>query len=365
MKKRIRSIVILSLIGVMILTPLNTFAASFTPTLSECVPTNNGRKDNARPITNKDYLDTQGVAFDIYSKKDGYAFNKGTTSSTKNYFQLVHFTMNGTKITKKKYVKYASKNVGHANDATIFRAKGKKYLLFAVSGGTETASKTSDGKTCKVGVIWLDEYSKGKAKVRACNIKKKSNVVMRSSIAKSRFSGITYTGMRKVDGKERPVFVLMDGVNFYAAYFTVNDSRAITLTIFDRARIKKPYIRGKYEAATQGVTYHNKYMYIPYSGEKQKSTYKNMMIGRITYSKLFKGTYATEKTLQVNRKTYSKAKVASGSKKVSKNLAKYIPEAIFFKNLNGTGLLYMAVNRGTTDSKASDVDIVVKSKQKY
>ena len=84
----------------------------------------------------KDYLDTQGVAFDIYTKKDGYAFNRGTTSSTKNKFQLVHFTMNGTMITKKKYVKYAFKNVGHANDATIFRAKGNKYLLFAVSGGS-------------------------------------------------------------------------------------------------------------------------------------------------------------------------------------------------------------------------------------
>ena len=366
MKKRINRIIVASLAAILMIMPISTFAASFSPSLSEVAPTNNGRKDNVRPFTNKGYLDTQGVAFDIYSKKDGYAFNKGTESSTKNYFQLVHFTTKGTKITKKKYVKYSVKNVGHANDATIFRAKGNKYLLFAVSGGKEKSSKTSDGKTCKLGVIWLDEYNKGTAKVRACNIKKKDDVRMVRSIEEAQFSGITYTGMRKVDGEKRPVFVIKDGANFYAAYFTVNDSREITLTIYDRGRINKPNITGSIPASTQGVTYHNNYLYIPYSGEGNETTYRNMMIGRIKYKTLFDGTKgSTAKNLSVYRNKFTKAKVAVGKKKVKMNLEKYIPEAIFFKTLNGKGLMYMAVNRGTTDSRIKDIDIVVKSKQKY
>ncbi|MBQ6623349.1 MAG: hypothetical protein IJH57_01890 [Mogibacterium sp.] len=369
--KRFNRTITIAMMAVMILMPVSTFAASFSPTWKETVPTNNKRKDNCRPITNSGYLDTQGVAFDIYSTKDGYAFNKGTDG--KKDFQLVHFTMKGNKITKKGYVKYKTANVGHANDGTIFRWGGKKYLLFAVSGGKELASKTYDGKTCKLGVIWLDEYNKGVAKVRAVKIKTNDDISMPRDIPKANFSGITYTGMRAVEGANRPVFVIKDGMNLYAAYFTINDAREITLTIFDRAKVEKPKIKykgKKYDSSTQGITFHNGYVYIPFSGETAKAINQNMIIGRITYNKLFAGSQYDTKVLQTYNKRIDKykavVKVKKGKKVYkTKALAKYIPEAIFFKTLNGNKPMYMAVNRASTASKAKDVDAVVVSKQKF
>lgn len=363
MKKKLAYILLITMIGITVLAPMTTFAAAppFKPTLTETTPTNNARKDNCRPFTNKGFLDTQGIAFDIYTKADGYAFNKGTDGNSG--FQLVHFKIDGNKITKKESVKYAEKNVGHANDATMFRSKENKYILVAVSGGKEFTSTTTDGKKTKIAVIWLDEYNKKKATVRGCTLK--TTVDLYRSIDDMKISGITYTGMRKVSGKERPVFVLKDQLQMYAAYFTINDKREITLTIFDSARFKKPTITGNYEAAAQGITYHNKFIYFPFSGEKQKATYNSMMVGRITYDKLFKGAWGPELPLQVYRKTTTSGKVDVSGKIVSKTFAKNIPEAIFFKNLNGTGRMYTSFNRALVDGKAKDVDVVLATKETY
>jgi len=358
-----------ALILCLVLTTGLSAGAAFNPTLKITKAVNNGRPDNCRPVTNQGYLNCQGIAFDVYTKKDGYAFNQGTDGN--KGFQLVHFNMTADgKITKKESLKYAVKNVGHANDAAIYmNGKGQKYMFVAISGGSEKKSVTSAGYDTKVAVIWMDEYSKKKVLVRGCSIKVKKGVTLSKKLADCAFSGVAYAGLRNVAGKKRATFVLKDGRTFYAAYLGLSAKRAATLTIFDSARVEKPMIsyKGKkYEAATQGVTYHNGYLYLSYSGEKAKVTNQNMLITRIKYADLFKGTYSTVKKMQVNAKRYETATVSDYSgAQVKVNLAKHIPEGIFFRTLNGTENLYISINRGSTSSVASDIDCILRSTQKY
>lgn len=325
---------------------ISTQAAKFAPTLKQA--------SGNRSISVDGYLNVQGVGFDTYTKKDGYSFVEGTDGNSN--FKLVHFTMNANGAIKyANSLKYAKKNLGHANDATVYKQAGKKYLFVAISGGTEFASKASNGKKTKIAVINLADYNKGNAKVYQCNIKVKSGVRMIRTVAKSAFSGISYTGTRKVDGKKRPVFVLKDGLQIYAAYATLS-GKTFTLTIFDRARVDKPTIKyngKKYESTFQGITYHNGYIYFPCSGETKKFLNNSFVIGRISYAKLFKGA----------------TKLQTCSKRITKcqgeALSCHIPESIFFRTLNSKDNMYLSINRATTASVASDIDAVLRSTQKY
>ena len=359
MKNRLMRVAAVALAAIMVLAPVATFAASFSLSFREAVAVNNGRNDNCRPITNTDYLNCQGVAFDTYTKKDGYSFNKSSTGGS--YYELVHFTVDGDRITKLGKVRYAGKNVGHANDATIAKLGGKKYMFVAISGGKELSSKASNGKSTKVAVILMDDYNKGKSKVRACKLKVNKGVDFRNRpVKKAAFSGITYVGTKKVGKKKRPVFVLKDGLQFYAAYATVSKKGDVTLTLFDRARINKPKFSGSnVDPAAQGLTYHNKTLYIPYSGENGKTTDIKCtnLVGKITYSKLFKGSPgASAKNLTVYQ---NKTTSYDGGKA----LEKHIFEAIFFKTLEGKDNMFVSVNRGNKSSKASDIDYVLISNQ--
>ena len=356
-KKRFTVILFVMLIVEMFSSAVVVSAASFAPELVQV--------SGNRPITQSGYLNCQGVAFDIYTKQDGYSFARGTEGN-ESKFKIIHFKMNSSgKITQKGSVTYKAANLGHANDGTIFRFNNKKYMFVAISGGTEKYSTTFAGNKTKVGMIRMEEYDKGIARLRGVSVKCKDGVKMSNPIADCKFSGITYTGYREVDDVSRPVFVLKDGRTFYAAYFTINkETQAVTLTIFDSARVNKPtftYNGTTYDSSTQGITYHNGYIYIPYSGEGNKAVNQNMMIARISYTELFKGSFSEIKNMQVFSKRVESATV--NGKKVK--LAKNFPEAIFFRTLNSSDNMYVSFNRGTYASKASDIDCVMRSKQKY
>mgnify|MGYP007102021529 CR=1 FL=1 len=239
------------------------YAAGFKPVLSQV--------SADRPITFTGYLNTQGVAFDTYTKTDGYNITKGSDGN--KGFSIVHFTMDAKgNITQRDSLIYPEKNIVHGNDATIYKSGNTKYLFFAVSGGNETAAKTTTGKRTKIGVIKLDDFNKGVAKVYGVKVKAVKGVKLARTLSKAGLSGITYVGKKSVDNKKRDVFVLKDGVAFYQSYITVAKSGAITFTIYNSARINKPQITlqgKKYDAATQGVTYHNGYLYLTYSGESE------------------------------------------------------------------------------------------------
>lgn len=314
-----------------------------------------------RALTEPGYLNAQGVGFDTWTKKDGYAFTFGTDGNTG--CKLIHFTLDPTTGNTKqvKSVKYAVKNIGHANDATVYKKGSKKYLFVAISGGKELATKTTAGKKTKIAIIKLADFNKGKAKVYGCTVVAKKKVKLSKSIKKCAFSGITYTGVRKVSGKKVPVFVLKDGRTFYAAYLKISKKGAFKLTIYDSARVEKPtisYDGTTYPATTQGVTYHRNYLYLSYSGESNPAIHNSYLVSRISYSGLFKGKYKTIKKMQVFSDRVDALPDCE--------LARHIPEAIFFRNLNGSAdCMYMSFNRANTNEVACDIDCLMRTQQKY
>ena len=340
---------------------------AFTPKYASFSPSFSQFSEN-RSITVQDYLNTQGCAFDTYTRRDGYNFTFDSVNGGNDGAMLVHFNVEDNGIVKVgEAVRYDVANIGHANDGTIYSPDGdKKYLFVAISGGKEKSSRDSSGRSIKLGYINLDEYDQGKAVVHGVDIDT-NGVKTSSALSDCAFSGITYTGKRNVSGASREVFVLKDGRTFYAAYLTISGSN-LKLTFFDSARIVKPTITyggNTYDATTQGITYHNGYIYVPYSGEANKLINCNMLIGRITYADLFRDAYSDLRNLQIWSKRVDKATVPTPTETQTLTLAKHVPEALFFRTLEGSDNMYLSVNRGTTATSGSDVDAVLKSKETY
>jgi len=341
-----------------------------------------------RSLTMDGYLNTQVVVFDKTTKRDGYNFAMGANGNTG--VEVIHFTMDeNDNITQVGSVHYQSPGenpgvntygVGHANDGCMYKHGDKKYMFVAISGGVEETFTDSDGnKGQKMGYIDMDEYAQAEAinnptageegvapanpddfaKVHSVTIKVNKGVTLSSTLAKCKFSGISYTGMRTVNGTSRPVFAIKDGRTFYAAYATFDANGKPTLTIFDSARIVKPTFtinKVKVDAATQDMAYHNGFLYITYSCKKSGEQTR-FMITRIKYVDLFKDAYGDLRQPQTVTKNITER---SGAK-----LAKHIPESIFFKSMADKGNFYLSVNRGTTAAQASDIDAVLKSSVKY
>lgn len=335
--------------------------ATFKPSLSQA--------SGNRSITVPDYLNTQGCAFDTYTQEDGYNFTIDSTPSGDESIELVHFQMDAdSNIEQIGSLHYSKENLGHANDATIYQQDNRKLLFVAITGGKVKSAKDSYGNTIKLAFIDLAEYAAQEADVSgttnvygvAINT---NGVKMSDTLANSAFSGITYVGKKTISGTARQVFVLKDGRTFYAAYLTMPNGNP-KLTFFDSARINKPVIKFNdktYDAATQGVTYHNGYLYLSYSGEPNKAVLCNMLLGRISYADLFRDAYGDLRNLQICSKRIAKYKDEAKEEALAKN----IPEALFFRTLNGAEHLYLSVNRGTNAATGSDIDAVLRSNETY
>ena len=324
-----------------------------------------------RPVSVPDYLNEQGCVFDTYTGRDGYNFAMDSVNEGKDGVEVVHFTLDGDDIEQVGSVHFASagekpgvttKLIGHANDGTIYMNEaGKKYLFVAISGGIEKSSTDSSGKSIKLAYIDLDELNRAEetgATVAIHGVTINTNgVKMSSTLAESKFSGITYTGLKDAAGRD--IFVLKDGRTFYAAYLTFPNGQP-ALTFFDSARVTKPTftLNGKtYDAATQGITYHNGFIYLIYSGEAQKALWCHFKVARITYKDLFSETYNDLRDLQV----YENVITSAGGE----TLIKHIPEALFFTTLEGPDNIYLSVNRGTAAAVASDRDAIIKSTAQF
>lgn len=373
---------------------------AFVPKYATFDPTLNQVSGN-RSVTVPDYLNTQGCAFDTYTQEDGYNFTIDSTPSGDESIELVHFKMDAdSNIEQMGSLHYSKDNLGHANDATIYQQDNRKLLFVAITGGTVKSTKDSNGNTIKLAFIDLAEYAAQEAGANqiggedpaanddpdvnenptaaegpdvneepAADVPRTTNVYgvaintngvkMSNTLANSAFSGITYVGKKTISGTARQVFVLKDGRTFYAAYLTMPNGNP-KLTFFDSARINKPVIKYNgttYAATTQGVTYHNGYLYLSYSGEPNKMVLCNMLLGRISYADLFRDAYGDLRNLQIRSKRITT--------RDGEALAKHIPEALFFRTLNGAEHLYLSVNRGTTADTGSDIDAVLRSNETY
>ena len=292
----------------------------------------------------KGYRSMQGIAFDTYTGADGYAFMESDKENTA--FILSHFSMDSSGFcTQIQTLKYKAENLGHANDATIYQDEnGVKWLIFAACGkyDEDINAVSSDGVQIKVGAIKLSEFSQGVAKVYACDTTELAATFGNANNDnKGNITGVAYTGMKYTDdGKKVPIMIAMNGKTMHEAILTMNNGQLALVPTGASGRIEKPTLPSGTTADTQGIVYHNNYVYLTGEGKGAKAA--EMVVGRISLSKLFDGDERTYKAMEVykaNNKT--------------KSISKHGPEAAFFTSLNEKSNLYIGVNR-VYDGKDDD-----------
>ena len=299
------------------------------------------------------YRGMQGIGFDTYSGEDGYVFMQGEKDH-KGYFMLSHFKIDDSGFcTKTKATKYSAVNVGHANDATVYQDDGgRKWLLFAPCGtyGEDNTAKASDGTPLKLGAILLNGNGDPTATVYSCDVSE-----LQASFSgednKGNITGVTYKGKDLVNGELRPIFIVMNAKAMYEAYVSISGNTFKFMPTGKSGRIEKPLLPSGGEAATQGIAYHNNYIYITGEGYEIDETTAEAVVARIAIDELFGGSASDYKDMEVfkaNRK--------------SNTVTKHGPEAAFFTSLNDKSHLYIGLNRTANDK---DDDWIVRSRVKY
>lgn len=295
------------------------------------------------------YRAMQGIGFDTYTGKDGYVFMQ----SDKNYdgektYKLSHFTMDEDGFcTKQKTVTYNRANVGHANDATVYQdANGVKWLIFAACGtfSEDNTTKASDGSKVTLGAIKLSDYNAGKTTVYSCDV---SALVRKfqefDPQNKGNITGVTYKGKDYVDGELRSIFIVMNAKAMYEAYVTESGNKLTFKPTGVFGRINKPTLPSGTEADTQGIVYHNQYIYL--TGEGKDSKAAEMVVARISTEKLFhEGPQNEQKNMDVYKKNYKTSTVS-----------KHGAEAAFFTSLNEKSNLYVGVNIQDNNKDADEI----------
>ena len=384
MRKRVSAIVCIALIATMVLAiPAEAYAVSWS--------TGFKRIATKAIVNQKGYYGLQALAFDTYTGKDGYCF---TTTNNEKKVALIHFTMNSNgKCKKKKVVVYKSANIGHANDATVFKdSNGKKWILVTLYGSTDDTYtvKSSNGNKIQLGAISIDEYNNGKAIIHECRL----NGVFVDGMLKGKLTGITFVGndtfkneicaelaalqedtsadedttQEDTSANESvaqdnstaanisyPCFVLNGGDKYVKAYLASSDNGVLVFNAVGiRGRIVKPKLSNGKAAKFQGIAYHKGYIYILADGSTSMPT--AMMICRIKMSSLFNGTDRYQKNTEVFRKKITK----QGTLKLKKNA----PESICFTNLEGKSRIYLSVNRKNKKNNV-DADAIIRSTKTY
>ena len=284
------------------------------------------------------FYGAQGTAFDTYTGKDGYAIAESKLSGY-NKLAIVHYQHSENGIVILKKVVYTKAMLDHANDATIYKQGGEKYLFVARGGhGNKTAC-----------MIKLSDYNKGIAKVYKVSFAKLDTK------SGSDFRGITYVGKKKIRiGKKtvaKQMFVVEVGMRLNLVYLKkINGSGASFVTV-DSQRFAAPKI-GKRECTAQGVTYHHGQLYIPFGDEGKGGTKKTGKIARIGYAAAFKNT-DTNKLVTL---PYIWTRTPGGE---------YVPEAVYFTSLEGKGQLYLTTNEISASNTLENYDGLYRTTGKY
>lgn len=322
--------------------PFESYAAGFSTKFT--------RIANQKVISLKKYPGLQGLAFDTYSGKDGYSF---TTTLNSKKIALVHFTMNKKgKCKKKKVVKYKMANVGHVNDATLYRdSSGQKWIIFALYGSVSESftAKATNGTVIQLGAIKVSDFNKGKAIVYPCELDG-----VRENLSDNVITGVTFTGTGTTgEGKGKPSFVVMGGTKLTRAYLVQSGNSLKLVGYGKKGYFTKPKFSNGKTPAYQGVTYHKGYLYFCAEGKSALPT--TMLLCRQKAAQTFSES-SGDTGLQVFQKKIAK----QGKKKLIKNA----PEAVFFTNLEGSSKLYLSVNR-VDKKKGINSDSILRSKKSF
>ncbi|MBQ6623348.1 MAG: hypothetical protein IJH57_01885 [Mogibacterium sp.] len=297
------------------------------------------------------YRAMQGIGFDTYTGKDGYVFMEADNAKT---YKLSHFTMDENGFcTKQKSVTFNKTNVGHANDATVYQdANGVKWLIFAACGtfSEDNTTKATDGSKVTLGAIKLSDYNAGKTTVYSCDV---SALVKKfqefDSSNKGNITGVTYKGKDYVDGELRSIFIVMNAKAMYEAYVTESGNKLTFKPTGVFGRINKPTLPTGGEADTQGIAYHNQYIYL--TGEGKDSKAAEMVVARISTEELFNdGNPRDYKDMEVFKKDYK-----------TNTVSKHGAEAAFFTSLNKKSNLYVGVNI----QKGEDADEIQRTSLRF
>jgi len=284
------------------------------------------------------YYGAQGTAFDTYTHKDGYAIAESRASGSKK-LAIVHYRHTEDGIETVKKVIYTAAQIGHANDATIFK-KGKQKYMFVARGGK--GNKTA----C---MIKLSDFNKGVAKVYKVSF---SKLDTRSG---TDLRGITYVGKKKIlIGKKKvakQVFVVEVGRRLNLVYLKQIKNNKASFVAVDSQRFNAPKI-GSRECTAQGVTYHNGHLYIPFGDEGKGGKMRTGKIGRVGFNDLF-GETNSNKAVSL---PYVWSKTKAGE---------FVPEAVYFTTLEGKGQMYMNTNERNASRPDEYRDSLNRTVKKY
>jgi hypothetical protein len=289
---------------------------------------------NVKVDPNKFY-GAQGTAFDTYTGKDSYAFAISKLPAKKNAVKVTHYQHTSGGIKTVKSVVYSQAQLGHANDATIFKYGNQKYMFVARGGiGNKTAV-----------MIRLSDFNKGKAKVYNVAFKKLD------SRSGTDLRGITYVGIKTIKiGKKkvkRHLFIVEVGRRMNLVYLkSFKNNKAVFETI-DSQRFQAPKI-GSRECTAQGVTYHNGKVFVCWGDEGRGGTNSTGAITYIGYGALFKG---------------NKPNVARNFARTWKKTEshEFTPESVYFTKLEGNAPMFMSCNTNVEDGR----DYINRSTQKF
>lgn len=315
----------------------NSYKASTMPAKAQFSFFADAPSSNIKSDPNKFY-GAQGVAFDTYTGKDGYAIAISKLPSKKNGLVVKHYKHTGASATAGaisvvKSVEYSEAQLGHANDATIYKKGSETYLLIAKGGlGNTTAC-----------MVKLSEYNKGKAKVYPVTLNKLDT----GSGADLR--GIAYVGNKKVTvgGKSvaKDVFIVIAGRRANLMYVKSIGASGMVLEKVDSQRFQAPKF-GSRECTASGIAYHNGNVFFSWGDEKGNN--RGGKVTYISYTNLFKGS--NPNTAVPLTEIWSKT--------ANTDLT---PEALYFTKLEGKAPLYMVYNTSISGGR----DYIDVTKQTY
>ena len=281
-----------------------------------------GRSNNSK------FYNTQGIAFDTTTEEDAYA---ATLNNNRRRVKITHMKYTNGKFKRKKSRIYTSRQLGHANDLTVYN-DGKEAYIFIAKGGDRNSRKAC--------MIKASEFEKGKKRV----YKVKFNKLDRRSGGDLR--GIAYVGKEK--GKE--IFLVETARRINKVYLKSISKKCVRFVWMDSQRLKAPKKGGR-DGTAAGIAYHNGDIYCAYADEARGGRLKTLLVDKTDYKKFFRN------------KNRSRAIKFDYSYKKSFR-SKFITESIFFTKQEGDDHVYVTCN-GIGSGKRRHMDYIYKSRQKH
>lgn len=277
------------------------------------------------------FYQSQGFAIDTYNGRDFYSITlnsagKGTKFSKALLTETAPDGYGYMKVVRE--LVYDTKQLGHANDATVYQSGSHKYLFVAVSGGEKVSTKSTTGKKQDLAAIDLDAFQNGQAKVLP--------VVCKFSLGDFTPKGVTYCGQEKIKGKKQDIFVVKNGETLIKCTLSATKD-GFALNSAGSCRHPMPELKDKSRLGGQDITYHRGYIYLTYSGAPEYGNEQYLVVSRVK----MKGSFVEGKQTQVKADHFIK-KVTSLD---GLNFTMVEAEGTGFQSLEKACPMYIMTNR--------------------